>query len=848
MNRQDGVFIVEMTGPDSFLLEGELYTGKGSIAGRRLAPGEKAYVASTLGGKRGLVILGGVTGSKRRLTPLFRAGIGLWDQTWRSYLQDAVSATTTAPATLDAETAWTYDSDADGGGLYWEPEGLLLHKTGRVWHISRWTDLAEAFEVAELRVRLLVPSGTYAVSASASLELVGHERETPWWLLPDASVFYDPTDDVLVVLPKPTRQVIGTDQARIWTLRPNEDIDGLISAVSTIDLGPEGSRHGWSNVGVVGRNLIWLDFPGGTIERFALNPETLEWSSAGAAGLDGTWGSTYSGPGWRADIFDASPQRNYGPAYTVGAWRTAVCVRVDNDGDWVDYRLRELSIAAADGELSEIQLAAIDNVVRTEPVQLAICGAWAEAHLAAIASNTNIPADGIYDEISFTDHSAVYNNGYSFGHPLYESVLMEWTTWRTRRWLGCAFDNFEHSWASGGDLSNWPNLRTPGYNTTCGGVPLGPATLPAVSPNRAWWGRAFWSGQPSGKRDWRNLIPQSDDCGIALPDGWRYRLALVPDEPVWVPRSTYGDLWRLNNHQSYEQQFQQYLDFGFSNIAPDHHPGVYNNAELRQISWVEPEMRWTWKTVLFSISPTGEVYEKTLSTKWPGLEYPGRTGDGGPQLHTIAEELSVPVNGYQLFYVPRHNLLGVICDHLETALGDPAPMVLLLDRSNPGDLPEKYRISAGSIYPEACLELCTENSTYTGGEGDSFDPDYWQRVGQYRYLLHGADEAGPRGKVISRASEDLLILGWQAVQRVEPTTGTPGQTYNGLSLFRLNADSFDALEGSNNIGSWTWGTSRNGNDNTHGPRVLRSLAAASDRLIYGSWIGDVGKPGLKDIR
>lgn len=778
--------------------------------------------------------------------------IGFWDQTWRSYYQDARSNQSSAPATLDSETCWTFDSDADGGGLYWEPEGLLVHKTGRVWHLSRWTDLAEAFEVAELRVRLLVPSGTYAVSASAALELVGHERETANWLLPDATCFYDPTDDVLVVLIKPTRQKIDDEQARVWTLRPNEAIDGFVSAVSSFDLGPEGARRGWANVGVAGRRMIRLDFPGATFDRFALSTETLEWSGVGGAGISGTFGTTYTGPGWRADSFDASPQRNYSPAYTQGKWRTAIATRVDDSGDWVDYRLNELSIAAEDGEQTEIELAARDNVVRAQPVQLAICGEWAESHLEAIDSNTNIPADGNYDEVGFVDQSRAVTNGYPPEHELYESTMVEWTEWTSRRWLGCAFAAFEHEWDSGGDLNNYPNLRTPDYPDTCGGVPLPPATLPAVSPNRAWWGRAFWAGQPSGRRDWRGLIPQSDDCSIALPDGWRYRLALVPDEPVWVPASTYGDLWHNNSHDSYEQRFRQSKLLPFSNV----HPSIpfpesfldnYEWAERRQISWVEPQMRWTFKTVLFSIAPNGTVYEKTLSAKWPGLEYPGRLGTGAPVLHTISEELSIPVNAYQLFTVPRHNLLGVIVDHLETALGDPAPAVLLLDRSNPADLPEVYRIPATSIYPEACLELCTEDSTFAGGEGDSIDPDYWQRVGQYKYLLHGADEAGPLCKLIDRASETLLVMGWQAVQRVAPVTGTPGQTYNGLSLFRLGAASADHLGSDNNTGSWTWGASRAGNDNTHGPRVLRSMAVLSDRAAWGSLIGEVGKPGLKQI-
>lgn len=808
-----------------------------------------------LEGNRQMPFISAIRGlGKSATAPVISLILGIWDQTWRSAYQDAVSTITTAPAELEADVCWTFDSDAAGGGIYWEPEGLLLHRSGRIWHISRWTDLAEAFEAAELRVRLLIPSTTYAVSASASLSLAGHERNTAHWLYPDASCFYDQTLDILVVLPKPTKQKIDNEQARIWTLRPNEDLDGFFSSVSSFDLGPEDARRGWGCVGVASGRLLRLDFPGNEIERFQLNEATLEWESLGlGSAFSGTWGIHYSGPGWRADTFDGGPARNYSPPYTQGKFYCCATVRteVGSASDWIDYRLRELAVAG-NGDLSEIDLVQINSVSRTEPVQLGICEDWAADHRDAIAGNTNIPASGDYDEIGFTDESIVVTNGYPPESELHEWTLIEWTEWRTRRWLGCAYENFAHEWSSGGASNNWPSLSTPGYPTTCGGVPLGPAALPAQSPNRAWWGRAFWSGQPSDKRDWTGIIPRSDGASLATADGWRYHLALVPDQPVWLPNSTKGDLWQPNHPQSYDQQFYQYRSHAFANV----HPSIpfpetyyhdYKKAERRQISWVSPVMRWTWRTVLFSISPSGDVYERELSARWPGLPYPGRLGAAGPNIHTISEELSVGVNGYQIFTVPRHNLLGVIIDHLETALGDPAPMVLLLDRSAPATLPEAYRIPASSIYPEACLELCTEDATYEG-EGDYLDPDYWARIGQYRYLLHGADESGPRGKIVSRASEDLLILGWQAVQRVAPTTGTPGQTYNGLSLFRLNADSADSLGGQNNIGTWTWGTSRRGNDNTHGPRVLRSLAVASDRMIYGSWVGEVGKPGLREIK
>lgn len=57
--RPEQIFPVNMLGPDSFELDGEVYTGKPQSAGREFAPGEKAFVAFTAKGRRLPVILAG---------------------------------------------------------------------------------------------------------------------------------------------------------------------------------------------------------------------------------------------------------------------------------------------------------------------------------------------------------------------------------------------------------------------------------------------------------------------------------------------------------------------------------------------------------------------------------------------------------------------------------------------------------------------------------------------------------------------------------------------------------------------------------------------------------------------
>lgn len=875
MNRQDGVFIVEMTGPDSFLLEGELYTGKGSIAGRRLAPGEKAYVASTLGGKRGLVILGGVTGSKRRLTPLFRAGIGLWDQTWRSYLQDAVSATTTAPATLDAETAWTYDSDADGGGLYWAPEGLLAHKTSRVYHVSRWTDIAESgFDSLELRVRLLVPSsGTWAVQCSGALELVGDEQ-TADWLLPDGTAFYNAADDVLTVLVAPSHDTLTDASARIWTLQPNEALDGFVSATSSFALGAEGERRSWGIVGQAGRRMIRLDLPLNEMAGYVLDVETLEWSEEWTSSpLSGTPGEHYAAPGRN----QSGALRNYSPPWTQSKFYTTVCVR-EGEGEspeWSNYRLRELAIAQADGTVTETDLYSWDAADRSDPVQLSICDDYAESWLAALqGSDLRIPATGTYTETTLSEETLSQSNFATNPppDPLYEEWTFTWTPIETRRWLGAVFTPYEHSWSSGGPTNNYSNMYWPVGNSgepfqpstisdNIGGVPLGPPGTPVQFPNRSWWGRAFWTGQgatfglgieqipwnPIGVGAANGALPYSavthnrsaNNREIATSDGWRFRVAIVPDQPVFVPNT-------LDKDGAYDDAGPLIIDELFaSNVLTQYVTATgtlgntyatYEEGEYRYLSGVVPVVRWTWQTRLFATSPDGTTYQRELSGRFSGLPYPGRTVDGEPEILTIAEELAVAENCYQLFTVPRHNLLGILMDQRTSATADPEPMVLLLDRTD-NAFTEVYRIPASEFFAEECLEIVDEDAEYEG--------QHWKRVGQYAYTLHGHDESGPLCKLIERADETLLVIGTEAVQRVEPSTGTPGETRANLSLLRLNALDYDNLSGVGQATAWTWGTSREGVGYL-GPRGVRSAVVISDRIAIGAQLTD--GPGLREIK
>ena len=333
---------------------------------------------------------------------------------------------------------------------------------------------------------------------------------------------------------------------------------------------------------------------------------------------------------------------------------------------------------------------------------------------------------------------------------------------------------------------------------------------------------------------------RSDCRGIATPDGWRYYLALLPDEPVWVPDTTIGDKWQQRGHFVYQQDFNTYFEVPFNTVNPAVH--LYNPARLvefstyrRQISYLSPAIRWTWRTVIISIGPEGQQYERTISGRFAGIKYPCESVDGEVVIREIEEELSIPENGYQLFTVPRHGLLGVVVDTRSEAMGDPAPTILLLDSQDREGLAERYRITPDQIYEGYCLDLVESDEPWAGPEDSPQDRDYWARAGQYQFTLHGTDESGPQCKVIERANESLLVVGTQAVQRTLPS-GPPGQVVNRTTLLRLNADDSDDIASSNNT---------SGNDATHGPRWVRSLAVTGERIVVGCHTGSA--PGIKEI-
>ena len=138
--RQEGVYPVIMTGPDSFILHGQEYTGKPSIAGR-LGEDDRAFVAFRGIGRRLPVIFAKATqGSDQRNSPFASILYGLWDcpegGPWIAW-----GASAAQPA-IDWDGSETLSQSIDrilsGGGTFeyanqktrTEPTGLVRYTVG----------------------------------------------------------------------------------------------------------------------------------------------------------------------------------------------------------------------------------------------------------------------------------------------------------------------------------------------------------------------------------------------------------------------------------------------------------------------------------------------------------------------------------------------------------------------------------------------------------------------------------------------------------------------------------------------------------------------------------------------
>lgn len=71
--KQDEIYPVLMTGPNSFVLDGQSYTGKPQVAGKRFSADERAYVGFAAVGRRQPVILAGATRQGTQRGSLFAA-------------------------------------------------------------------------------------------------------------------------------------------------------------------------------------------------------------------------------------------------------------------------------------------------------------------------------------------------------------------------------------------------------------------------------------------------------------------------------------------------------------------------------------------------------------------------------------------------------------------------------------------------------------------------------------------------------------------------------------------------------------------------------------------------------
>lgn len=151
-SKQDEIYPVTMTGPDSFMLDGQEYTGKPSVAGKRFSADERAFVGFAAIGRRQAVILTGATRQSNQKNTPFGIVVNVtdWLQSNQGVGQNALGGLVAAGLYAQdppAVTAWNLPTSEDSEVLNTalKPYGLVLYRaSGTPYYGTMWPQQQES--------------------------------------------------------------------------------------------------------------------------------------------------------------------------------------------------------------------------------------------------------------------------------------------------------------------------------------------------------------------------------------------------------------------------------------------------------------------------------------------------------------------------------------------------------------------------------------------------------------------------------------------------------------------------------------------------------------------------------
>lgn len=831
--RREDMFWADATAPDGFMLDGMRFDGQAVANGAKVAEGDKVLVARTTHGltpgrRRGMVILQSSHGATRRgrSRPFFQTGIGIgaWDQQWGNPYTNGASVTSAvnpdAPDDAHRCFEWSANPDDVDDPLYLTPLGLVAHKAGKIWFVHDIYD-PEAEDNSTFfvgfRVVLLTPNESFWSTACETTVTFDKPYDRQFdRFAPSCNVFYDAGADILTVIPNQNSAKQGefddtnNKKCSVWTIAPNGGLTALTATFSEVDL--DQNQQLLTNVNCVGAYLVTGALrPTGKLLAYARqldgtfvdlwNRDWADWSDDGAKVVL-----------QRGALASTTP--NYGLAWNRAAFSQLVA-RYTTGGGLLGADGAELllvSFAQADGASTDLTLDTTSAFARADADDLlkleSVIGP-----LAAAAKDSYFPNDG---NSSFTHHTLTLD----------DSSTIEWDYTIDYEWLGVLYQQ-----------QSWSYIRlSPVYGENETATARIPSTdladfgsgilipLPSAFPNTAsTLERAWWSGAAAVSRDWDTAT------------GYRFRAALK-GTPVIVPASTTNGTEVAQVDTDPNSYIDSYTcgtpgTTQADSCPPDAVGGVawYVDKEHRQYkAGYLPDLKVNYETWFYVVAPDNSIRSIKLSARWTGLDW--QTGD---TLLTITESLGVPENIWAVVPVESLNLVLVMGDKRSAGSADPMPHIWAINYAGTGALSIAYEIPASHFMPgdDEIEDIWETDQTYMDGD----DEIVWAKAGTLKRGVHGVNDAAPPEMKLCNSSAEggpRLIIGAESVARVEPTTGTAGDTADRLTVLRIRSDGYDD-EGTIETGSsWTWPSVNALSRKTSGPDVVRGMCITDQLLVW----------------
>lgn len=805
--KQDEIYPVLMTGPNSFILDGQEYTGKPQVAGKRFGEGERAFVGFAALGRRQALILSGATKTSGELlnSPFgIISTMGPWDQVWGNW--NTNPAALTLAIGLDNRSdclEWSSHPEDPDDGLYLEPLGIVSGNAGKFWFVHKLYDPeAESFEMFGFRVVLLgATTGEWVQFAELVVEFDaeddanrrGHTYD------PNCAVFFDAAVNKLIVAPSQRSSGGGATTNSVWTISVNEAGDELSAVKSDLEFPAGQTLRNLNNVGpylfdaddlkCYRRNADDTFVPLWTFDLDSWESGKVKLSRVSTAA--GNFGQPYNGSEFvnLVGLYDPNSALQTGANYA---------------------KLVELRLSAFTGTSAETVLEDISGFER-ESLDI--------LKLESVISTESDTARDYIMPLHGTTHEETRGSG-----------DLTWTHTTYYTWLGPLYAPF-YTW-----LAQIATVTQGTNTTTTGKIPAAPAPelpdfgsgaivpLPTISPNIA----------NTADRAWSPGTPIMRDVAVEGASAYTFHAALVGSpvvtpnaeapEGAWITAETEFSCWVVYN--------------------PGTDSWISDYLEKRIFALYETGIKVNYKTVFYAVAAAGAIKKLTLSQAWTGI--PWRTEDG----QSISESLHIWENCWNIVCVPELELVFFFVDERSASNADPIPVIKAVAYTGE-ELEVKYTIPYSAFTSGVLVyepgdpqpgDIFDADQTYNDGEDDIV----WARAGSSKFNFHGKDSSNlPAMKYLKRPNsggEHWLVIGVEVHEKVPPVTGSStGLILWQTTLIQVRFDEYvhdtesDIKRRGLGSGSGvTYPDFDKTGDKEYGPQMVRQLCLAHDEAVYPS--------------